>query len=172
MFKITLFCLSTILMVACFSEQSAQNISNIQLIMNQDTGLKNLSEEEWKKRLTTEEYRVLREKGTERPFTGKFNDHWDSGYYVCKACNSPLFNGTTKFDAGCGWPSFFDVIDSSKVILKPDLSHGMRRIEVMCSNCNGHLGHVFDDGPNPTGLRYCINSISIDFSDSIENPKK
>jgi peptide-methionine (R)-S-oxide reductase len=122
-----------------------------------------LTDAEWKAKLTPEEYEVLRNKGTERPRTGVYDQHWDAGTYVCKACNAELFKSDTKFDAGCGWPSFYKSIDKAKIIEKKDLSFGMERIEVMCANCGGHLGHVFDDGPNPTGLRYCINSVSLGF---------
>lgn len=121
------------------------------------------TEEEWRKQLTEDEYKVLREKATEIPYTGEYDQFWDSGVYVCKACGNELFYSATKFDAGCGWPSFFKAIDSSKIKTIPDYSHGMKRIEVQCARCSGHLGHVFDDGPDTTGLRYCINSISLGF---------
>jgi peptide-methionine (R)-S-oxide reductase len=119
---------------------------------------------EWKENLTADEYAVLREKATERPYTGEYDQFWDSGLYVCKACGNELFYSDTKFDAGCGWPSFYKSIDSTKIKEVADYSLGMKRIEVQCARCGGHLGHVFDDGPDTTGLRYCINSISLGFS--------
>lgn len=128
------------------------------------------NEKDWKEKLSPEEYHVLREKGTERPFTGKYWNFFEKGNYKCAACGQLLFDSDTKFDAGCGWPSFSDVVNNKNVILKDDFTFGMHRIEVMCSNCGGHLGHVFDDGPKPTGQRYCINSLSIKF-EKTENKK-
>ena len=101
--------------------------------------------------------------GTERPFTGKYETHWEPGQYKCICCDAVLFDSNTKFDAGCGWPSFYEPIRANGVIYKADLSYGMNRTEVLCGRCNAHLGHVFDDGPNPTGKRFCMNSISLDF---------
>lgn len=122
-----------------------------------------LTEADWRERLTDSEYFVLREKGTERPFTGTHNDMSEQGVYRCKGCGAKLFDSTNKFDAGCGWPSFDATIEESAVDEHLDTSHGMRRVEVTCSNCGGHLGHVFPDGPRETtGLRYCINSVAID----------
>ncbi len=120
------------------------------------------TEDEWRKKLTPEQYHVLREKGTEMPFTGKFVSHHEDGSYVCAACGNELFFSQTKFDSHCGWPSFYDAKKGS-VKFTDDDSHFMRRIEVTCAKCGGHLGHVFDDGPKPTGQRYCINSVSLDF---------
>jgi peptide-methionine (R)-S-oxide reductase len=126
------------------------------------------SEEEWKQTLTPEQYHVLRQKGTERAFTGKYWNHHEDGTYTCAACGQELFTSDTKFDSGCGWPSFYDAKDNGTVVFHEDFSHGMHRIEVLCSRCGGHLGHVFNDGPQPTGQRYCINSVSIDFRKSAE----
>lgn len=121
------------------------------------------SNEDWKKELTADEYRVLREKGTERAFTGEYWDNHEQGVYYCRGCHQKLFTSNTKFDSGTGWPSFFEPVDKSAVTNVIDKSYGMVREEVVCSNCGGHLGHVFPDGPRPTGLRYCMNSISLSF---------
>lgn len=121
-----------------------------------------MSESDWQARLSPEEYYILRQKGTEYPFTGLYTDTTDKGVYRCKGCHAPLFKSENKFHSGCGWPSFDDTISENALTETLDLSHGMRRIEVTCSHCGGHLGHVFDDGPrHTTGLRYCINSLSI-----------
>ena len=126
-------------------------------------------EAEWKKELTPEQYHILREKGTERAFTGRYWNLKEDGTYVCAGCGQELFRSDTKFDSGCGWPSFYDAMESGKVETRDDDSYGMHRIEVLCSRCGGHLGHVFDDGPAPTGQRYCINSASLQFH---KNPEK
>lgn len=124
---------------------------------------KNMSEQEWKEKLTEEEFHILREKGTERPHTGEYNLHFEEGTYKCKGCDTPLFESSSKFDAHCGWPSFDEAIEGT-ITYKEDKSLAPRiRTEILCANCDGHLGHVFEDGPTETGLRYCVNSVSINF---------
>ena len=122
-----------------------------------------LSNDEWKKKLSPEVYRVAREKGTERPWSSEYETSNEIGTYYCAVCGNALFKSDTKFESGCGWPSFYEPVSKSSIIYASDHTHGMNRTEVMCGRCNSHLGHVFNDGPPPTGLRYCINGVVLDF---------
>lgn len=123
------------------------------------------SEDEWRKSLDPDQYRILRQGGTEPAFTGVYCDHKGDGVYACSGCHAPLFASTTKFDSGSGWPSFWKPLDPAGIEERRDESHGMARVEVRCARCKGHLGHVFPDGPQPSGMRYCINSVSLDFDE-------
>ncbi len=128
----------------------------------------NKSDEEWRNQLSESQYYILRQAGTERPFTGEYNLHFEDGVYHCAACNAALFNSDAKFESHCGWPSFDRAMGDSTVVERKDKSHGMIRTEILCASCGGHLGHVFNDGPTETGMRYCINSGSLDFENEGE----
>ena len=125
------------------------------------------SDEAWKKLLTEEEFLITRKKGTEPAFSGKEFNIINEGSFICKCCNANLFNSTAKFDSGCGWPSFYEQISPEAIRMEKDTSMGMNRTEILCAKCDSHLGHIFDDGPNPTGQRYCVNSLSIDYKEGV-----
>ncbi len=137
-----------------------------------DTSKVTKTEEEWKKILPQDLYYIARLKGTERPWSSKLENFYETGTYYCAACGNALFKSDTKFDSGCGWPSFYEPISKTSIIYTSDNSHGMKRTEVQCGRCEAHLGHVFDDGPPPTGLRYCINGVVLDFEKAKEAEKK
>lgn len=162
--------LALIILISCQSKSSIvgsaieKNKMN-PVVMVDSNGIEKIvkTEEEWRKILTAEQYRILRKKGTERAFTGKYWDNKEKGMYYCAACKLPLFDSGTKFKSGTGWPSFYKPVKKTNVTEYSDHTYGMVRTEITCGRCDGHLGHVFDDGPNPTGLRYCINSESLVF---------
>ncbi len=150
-------------LVACNEVTSGTETNMSMTNQNNDTNKVVKSEDEWKKTLSPEQYYILREKGTESPFTGKFNLHKEKGVYTCAGCGNELFTSEMKFDSHCGWPSFDEEIAGGKIKTKSDTTFGMTRIEIICAKCGGHLGHIFDDGPTESGKRYCVNSVSLDF---------
>jgi len=176
-FKILL--LATLIVQGCYSQQIKQKEvkmdsteKNNPVYSRTDKSKVNLKEDEWKKILSPDVYYIARQKGTERPWTSKFENFKEIGTYYCAACGNALFKSDTKFDSGCGWPSFYEPISKSAIIYLPDNSHGMVRTEVQCGRCKSHLGHVFEDGPPPTGLRYCINGVILDFEKAEAAKKK
>ncbi|RYG42587.1 MAG: peptide-methionine (R)-S-oxide reductase [Chitinophagaceae bacterium] len=162
----------------CTYSQSTIKSSNMDSIKkhevysNTDSGKVNVSDEEWKKVLSPDVYHVAREKGTERAWSSPLETIKDKGTYYCAVCGNGLFVSDTKFESGCGWPSFYQPISKGSIIYAPDNTYGMQRTEVMCGRCKSHLGHVFEDGPPPTGLRYCINGVVLDFKKAQEAEKK
>jgi peptide-methionine (R)-S-oxide reductase len=169
MYKILCFCL-LISQTACGQSMIKQSNKSKTMPTKENTYYSKTSKEAvivpdsvWKQILSPEVYAIAREKGTERPFTSAFETSKAIGTYHCKACGNPLFKSNTKFDSGCGWPSFYEPVAKQSIIYTPDNTHGMKRTEVQCGKCKAHLGHVFEDGPPPTGLRYCINGVILDF---------
>lgn len=160
---------SMVLVFSCLAlclNACGQNKADKESTLNPKHMAVNKSESEWKSVLTPLQYGILREKGTERPFTGEYDGSFEEGDYYCAGCGALLFHSSSKYNSGCGWPAFFEPADSANLVFRKDLSHGMIRTEVMCAQCGGHLGHKFDDGPEPTGIRYCINSVSMVFKPS------
>jgi len=170
--------LVTLTFQSCYSQNSntkkeiMENDKKNPVYSKTDSSKVTLKDEEWKKILSPEVYQVARQKGTERPFTSKYETSKEVGTYYCAVCGNPLFKSDTKFESGCGWPSFYEPISKSSMIYLPDNSYGMKRTEVECSRCKSHLGHVFEDGPPPTGLRYCINGVVLDFEKAKAAEKK
>jgi len=159
------FCLGFCLTQSC-AQTANQNETKPQAAAQSNSGETfELTEDQWKAKLSPEAYYILREKGTERAFTGKLLSNKKEGTYTCGGCDLPLFSSETKFKSGTGWPSFFKAIGKNNVVEETDNSYGMRRVEILCGRCDGHLGHVFEDGPKPTGLRYCVNSLSLKFEE-------
>lgn len=163
-----------VLLVTSYGCSSSQNNSSINtdkmddkknnpIYSNTDSSKVTITNEEWKKILPQNIFEIARMKGTERPWSSKLENFYETGTYYCAACGNPLFKSDTKFESGCGWPSFYEPISKTSIINTPDNSHGMKRTEVQCGRCEAHLGHVFDDGPPPTGLRFCINGVVLDF---------
>ena len=173
------FFLATSLMTSCYSQNDQNKSTNMDnekkanpVYSKTDTNKVVLKDEEWKKMLDPEVYHIARQKGTERPYSSTFESFKEIGTYYCAVCGNALFKSDTKFDSGCGWPSFYEPISKGSIIYLPDNTLGMKRTEVECGRCKSHLGHVFEDGPPPTGLRYCINGVVLDFEKAKEAEKK
>lgn len=161
-------CIPLLLCISCHAQNETVHETEPSFVNQKGERIEriSLSEDEWKVKLSDQEFYVLRKQGTERAFTGRYWDHHEKGIYTCAACALPLFSSETKFESGTGWPSFYQPIDENHVAEERDVTLGMVRTEVHCNKCGGHLGHVFDDGPRPTGLRYCMNSVSLGFEPS------
>src|SRR4030095_662947 len=176
MIRCFLVCMLSIIFQPCAFSQTSKNktMSDTKnpVYSNTDTSKVVLSDDEWQKILPKDVYHIAREKGTEMPWSSKFENFSEIGTYYCAVCGNALFKSDTKFESGCGWPSFYQPISKASIIYAPDNTHGMKRTEVMCGRCKSHLGHVFDDGPPPTGLRYCINGVVLDFEKAKEAEKK
>lgn len=178
--SILVLLLSTILWQGCYSQTNKKNPNKMDtdnknsnpVYSRTDSSKVVIKEDEWKKFLSPEVFYIARQKGTERPFTSPFETSKEIGTYYCAVCGNALFKSDTKFESGCGWPSFYDPISKSSILYLPDNTHGMQRTEVQCGRCKSHLGHVFDDGPPPTGLRYCINGVVLDFEKAKDAEKK
>jgi len=166
--------LSAVLLLNCYGQSSTktENTKKSEAYSRTDTSKVNVSNKDWQKILSPEVYNVARLKGTERPFTSEFEHSKEIGTFYCAVCGNPLFKSDAKYESGCGWPSFFEPISKKSIVEAKDNSLGMTRIEVMCGRCKSHLGHVFDDGPPPTGLRYCINGVVLDFEKAKTAEKK
>ncbi|PWT73902.1 MAG: peptide-methionine (R)-S-oxide reductase [Bacteroidetes bacterium] len=172
-------CFALSLQYCTYSQTSTKLQTNMDTTKKQnpvyshtDSSKVNLSDDEWKKILPKDVYNIARQKGTERPWTSPFEQSKEIGTYYCAVCGNPLFRSDTKFESGCGWPSFYEPISKESIIYARDNTFGMERTEVMCGRCKSHLGHVFDDGPPPTGLRYCINGVVLDFEKAKDAEKK
>ena len=161
---IFLFAVTFMLTQACtVANQEDKRKPNMNNTANTNTPKVEKTDEQWRAELTPMQYYVLRQKGTERPFTGAYWDTKDEGTYLCAGCSTLLFTSKNKYESSCGWPSFYEAHNNDQILMRPDNSHGMSRIEILCATCEGHLGHIFDDGPPPTGKRYCVNSESMIF---------
>jgi peptide-methionine (R)-S-oxide reductase len=176
--KLMLCCTTIFTLISCTAQPNVKNKmmdtpkKNNPVYSKTDSSKVTLKDEEWKNILSPEVYQVAREKGTERPWTSKFESFKEVGTYYCAVCGNALFKSDTKFESGCGWPSFYEPISKTSIIYLPDNSYGMKRTEVECGRCKSHLGHVFEDGPPPTGLRYCINGVVLDFEKAQAAEKK
>lgn len=172
--KMRILVIGSILLQSCYGQNTTQKSNKMknEVYNTSDTNSVNLHNNEWKKLLSPEVYFIAREKGTEKAWSSKYENFYEKGTYYCAVCGNPLFKSDTKFDSGCGWPSFYEPISKGSIIYTPDNTYGMNRTETQCGRCKSHLGHVFNDGPPPTGLRYCINGVVLDFNKAKDAEKK